>query len=138
MKNVKCYERNGVLHAEVPGAIVNVHMGLSDKDGNEVTTVVILCNDYPGDRWCMPDFEDTKTLSVRVVKREDDERGEPGEDSNPDSFIIWHCITCDTENEDNPELTCVPLCVKCSAEYDWEDLQEYRDWLEEEDAQREN
>jgi hypothetical protein len=54
-----------------------------------------------------------------------------GEGGYSSTLITWSCITCGTENEDNVEETCVPLCTKCGAVYDWGDLKEYRDWLEE-------
>ena len=34
------------LHIEAPGCIVNISAGLTDGEGNEVTTVQIQCDDY--------------------------------------------------------------------------------------------
>jgi hypothetical protein len=57
--------------------------------------------------------------------------GEMQNDGYFTPFITWHCITCETENEDHPDVTSCPLCSRCSAEYEWEDLHEYKDWEEE-------
>lgn len=57
--------------------------------------------------------------------------GEMQNDGYFTPFITWHCITCEAENEDHPDLTSCPPCGRCGAEYNWDDLHEYNDWLEE-------
>jgi len=49
------------------------------------------------------------------------------EEKESSSFIRWHCVACGCGNDDSPELTSTPLCVRCGAEYEWTDLNEYLD-----------
>ena len=65
-----------LLHVEAPGCIVNIRTGLTDSEGRSVTSVSILCDQYPGEpAWTMPDFQGGKTLHVRIrqSKKEDQE-----------------------------------------------------------------
>jgi hypothetical protein len=41
--------------------------------------------------------------------------------------VVWHCPKCAAENVDSPDATSVPLCVACGAEFEWDDMPEYRD-----------
>jgi len=42
----KCERREGYIHCEVQGAIVNIREGLSDRKGRNVTSVEILPDDH--------------------------------------------------------------------------------------------
>lgn len=55
------------LHIEAPGCIINVYAGLTDCDGNQVTAVQILCDDYAGATWRTAEGE--KSLNIRIVKQ---------------------------------------------------------------------
>lgn len=63
--------RAKLLHIEAPGCIINIHVGLSDVDGREVTRVSI---DADGDRysgepqWWIDGEEGKKGLGVRIVR----------------------------------------------------------------------
>jgi hypothetical protein len=58
-----------ILHIEVPGAIVNIHVGLSDRNGVPVTNVSITADGYVGEEWHLPDFfENPRFVGVRVMK----------------------------------------------------------------------
>lgn len=76
MKSITFYgegrSKRGTLHIEVPGAIVNIDVGLSDSDGNPVTRVEIKADDISGERFYMPDLpsEDGRPrqhIAVRVL-----------------------------------------------------------------------
>lgn len=59
------------LHIEAPGCIVNIHAGLADAAGREVTRVSVDANadKYAGDpQWWCPDLQDPKGLGIRVVQ----------------------------------------------------------------------
>lgn len=48
MKTIQFGRRNrsgNLLHIEIPGAIVNIHVNLRDRDGREVTRVDIIPED---------------------------------------------------------------------------------------------
>jgi hypothetical protein len=66
------------LHVEVPGCIINVHVGLQTQDGQNVTRVDIKCDDYPGeDVWRCPDFDNAEFVGVRVMRMPDNQRPAP-------------------------------------------------------------
>lgn len=59
------------IHAEVPGAIVNIYTGSRNSDGQGVTRVEILADDYRGEEWRIRDEGRLhKALSVPVVQME--------------------------------------------------------------------
>ena len=39
-------------------------------------------------------------------------------------FIAWYCPECNARNVDSPDLTAVPMCGNCGAEFDWWDFPE--------------
>lgn len=62
------------LHIEVPGAIINITVGLTTINGEKCTSIVIRADDYEDEKWSIPDFssEDVylRHMNVRVVKEE--------------------------------------------------------------------
>ena len=56
--------RNGYMHLEAPGCIVNIYPHLRNVKGQEVTTVAISSDED----WETPDHGDGRGVSVRVVK----------------------------------------------------------------------
>lgn len=59
------------LHIEAPGCVINVHVGLHNRDGQDVTSVTIQCDQYAGEpKWTLPDYNDAKHLNVRVLRGE--------------------------------------------------------------------
>jgi hypothetical protein len=63
----------GLLHIEVPGAIVNIHIGLR-AEGNtaDVTSIVVLADGerYPDSKpWWIEGEKDLTHHSVRVVRK---------------------------------------------------------------------
>ena len=66
-----------LLHIEVDGAIVNIHVGLHDNDGNQVTAVSVLPEDetrspdLDGHYWHTEDADgnDTRGAHIRVVRQ---------------------------------------------------------------------
>jgi len=45
--------RDKLLHIETEGCIVNIQVGLSDRDGNPVTIVSIIPDEYIGESWTL-------------------------------------------------------------------------------------
>lgn len=93
-------------------------------------------------QWLLEHFRDAEPderarVATRLMQRVDADtiqdlfQAEMERDGYFEPFITWHCITCEAENEDHPDLTSCPLCCRCGAEYDWDDLHEHNDWLEE-------
>lgn len=74
MKTVHFYpKRLNVLHIETPGCIVNIRAPLADRDGNPVTSIEVLADDYAGETpWRLPDFGHTRAVNVRVVQADVD------------------------------------------------------------------
>lgn len=61
---------DGTLHIEAPGCVINIHPGLHNTKGQEVTAITIQCDQYAGEsKWTLPDYEDSKHLNVRAVKQ---------------------------------------------------------------------
>ena len=58
------------LHIEAPGCVINIMAPLWNTEGNQVTRIEILVDQYVGEEWELPDFGDAKHLSFRVVKKE--------------------------------------------------------------------
>lgn len=57
------------IHAEVPGAIVNIYTGSQNSDGQGVTRVEIIADDYRGEEWRVRDNSRLhKALSVPVIQ----------------------------------------------------------------------
>lgn len=52
------------VHIETHGCIINIRPGLHDADGNQVTSVEVLCDQG----WVMPDLHKSNSINVRVVK----------------------------------------------------------------------
>lgn len=72
MKRIDHYSKSlNPLHIEVPGAVINIWVGLEDTEGHEVTTIEIKAD---GDRfagedpWYLADLDNVVHLSVRVVR----------------------------------------------------------------------
>lgn len=73
MKTIVISERSQdkLLHIEAPGCIINVHIGLHDSAGNGITAIEIKCDEYAGEpNVYLPDFDNAKTLNVRVCKEQ--------------------------------------------------------------------
>ena len=73
MKTVTISNRSKyrILHIEVPGCIVNIHIGLTNIDGNPVTNVSITADQFAGDKkWMVvPDNGKPRDgIGVRVVR----------------------------------------------------------------------
>lgn len=76
MKSISVSKRSKfrLLHIEAPGCIVNIHFGLTDRDGREVTNISISADQYAGEpKWqAIADTRDTsdpgKGIGVRVVR----------------------------------------------------------------------
>jgi hypothetical protein len=71
MKTIVISERSKdkLLHIEAPGCIVNIRVGLSDSNGNAITSVEVKCDEYAGEPHVyLPDFDNAKALNVRVLK----------------------------------------------------------------------
>lgn len=79
------------LHIEVPGAIINITVGLTTPEGHPCTAVNIIADNFSGEEWHLPDIEaidkllpagsrSTKKVrryfSTRVVKEKVDEQDE--------------------------------------------------------------
>lgn len=69
MKRVNATIRgDGITHIEAPGCIVNIHTGLTNRTGQSVTAISIVCDQYAGEpKWTLPDLNDTKSFNVRVM-----------------------------------------------------------------------
>lgn len=71
---------DNLLHIETDGCIVNIQVGLRNRDGNPVTVVSVLPDDESrggdgqGDVWHTVDADDNKTdgARVRVVRQRPD------------------------------------------------------------------
>ena len=51
-----------------PGCIINIHAGLTNRTGQPVTAIQIICDDYAGEpKWTLPDLNDVKHFNVRVM-----------------------------------------------------------------------
>lgn len=62
---------DGILHIEAPGCVINIHPGLHNSDGQEVTAIAIQCDQYAGEpKWTLPEFNGGKYLNVRVLRDE--------------------------------------------------------------------
>jgi len=60
---------SNLLHIEAPGCIVNIHKGLTDTQGREVTRVEVICDQYADELPAsLPDFKGAKYLAARVVR----------------------------------------------------------------------
>ena len=73
MKSIRLTKRtgkDGKLHIEAPGCIINIRCNLHDKDGREVTSVEIICDQYRGEpTWSINgEGEDYNTHNVRIVR----------------------------------------------------------------------
>jgi hypothetical protein len=67
MRRIEFTEKNrsgNLLHIEVPGAIVNIRIGLHTNEGNEVTSIQVIADQYAGDYWRIADG----AAHTRVVK----------------------------------------------------------------------
>lgn len=57
------------LHVEAPGCIVNIHIGLTTMDGQEVTAVSVKCDRYAGEpKWSLADHGFAEAINLRVVQ----------------------------------------------------------------------
>ena len=72
MKRVTATKRgDGITHIEAPGCVVNIHVGLTNRQGQAVTAITIRCDQYAGEPvWTLPDFNDAKHLQVRVMRED--------------------------------------------------------------------
>lgn len=65
--------RDKLLHIETEGAIVNIRVGLSDNQGQAVTSIEILpdlCGDGCGNpAWAIADEPEAKALNIRLVQK---------------------------------------------------------------------
>lgn len=60
---------DNVLHIEVPGAIINVRIGLGDNDGRRVTRIEITADDYSDEEWRIENGDEMlKYLSARIIE----------------------------------------------------------------------
>ena len=62
---------DGITHIEAPGCVINIHAGLTNRQGQVVTAITIRCDQHVGEPvWVLPDFNDVKYLNVRVMRED--------------------------------------------------------------------
>jgi hypothetical protein len=54
--------RDNLLHIETEGGIVNVRVGLRDRDGRPVTSVEIIPDQYAGETWELDGYRNNRLL----------------------------------------------------------------------------
>ena len=73
MKSVRLTARSKMLHAEAPGCIVNITVGLSDRGGHRVTSIEILADGgrYSGETpWWVEGLKGSDCRNFRVIEGE--------------------------------------------------------------------
>lgn len=86
---------HGMLHVEVPGAVVNITTGLHDAEGRARTLVSISTEDYSGEpSWYIPTFMggETTHLSVPIVQDTEPSTGQHGRAKVPDIIDLARAI----------------------------------------------
>lgn len=74
MRSIVFNERSRaeILHIEIPGAVVSVHVGLRDSAGHKIVHVSVdVCGDrYAGDPewWGLPTTADSKGVGIRIAR----------------------------------------------------------------------
>ena len=72
MKSIRLTKRtgkDGKLHIEAPGCIINIRCNLHDEDGREVTSVEISCDRYAGEpEWNINGEDGVDYKNVRIVR----------------------------------------------------------------------
>jgi len=59
--------KDQLLHVEAEGCIVNIRIGLTNMDGQEVTSVEIIPDNYCGERWTLEG-----AINNRIIKQQED------------------------------------------------------------------
>lgn len=59
------------LHLEVPGCIVNIRFNLTSSEGQPVTSIEVLADQYAGEAWDVVHADETTSpaTNIRVVAR---------------------------------------------------------------------
>jgi hypothetical protein len=67
--SVEGYRKDGLIHLEVEGCIVNIHQGLKDSLGRKVTSVEIIPDDhYAGERpWKLRGARNNRLVQLKKV-----------------------------------------------------------------------
>jgi hypothetical protein len=59
--------KDDVLHIETEGGIINVHVGLHDDKGRDITAIEILPDQYSGESWKFADKPKAKSANIRLT-----------------------------------------------------------------------
>jgi hypothetical protein len=73
MKRITFNENNrsgNLLHIEVPGAIVNIRVGLTDPvNGRDTTHIEIIPDKYAGEQWDLEGQPKGTGRAIRLIRR---------------------------------------------------------------------
>ena len=74
MKRISFYETNrsgDILHIEVPGAIINIRVGLTNFGNHRVTNIEVLADSCQGEEWDINGDKSIRAMTTLVVERKE-------------------------------------------------------------------